>query len=324
RLNQLPPSRATQCAVVGFGSYAYPDFCQYALEVEAALKSQENCVLQDAAYLIHNKSYTSFQTWAHNWGDQLNLRLDLAPSLPTVKTKVSHFTVIQKQSIQDGFGDTFLLTLQANGVPFRSGDLLAIEPPEDPVERLYSIAKIQGNQVLLSVKRHEQGVCSNYLNRLGVADKLEAGIQSNKEFHFPERVPSATLISNGTGIAPFLGMIQEKRMHTEVYLYWGGRNSQSYALYEPWIAAALDRKSLDHIAVAYSREESPYAYVQDIVRNIQREIAERLHQGGVIMLCGSIGMQNAVLKLLEEICEKHTGEKLSYYQNRGQILMDCY
>ena len=223
--NQFTPPPSTQCAVVGFGSYAYPDFCQYALDVETALRKNENCILNHPAYLIHNQSYTSFTKWTQQWGEQLGLRLELSPQVSAKKSQPSHFTVSDKQIIQDGFGDTFLLTLQGNGVPFQSGDLLAIEPQDDPVERLYSIAKVQGNQVLLSVKRHEQGICSNFLYQLEQADTFEAGVQTNKAFHFPKGAPSVTLIANGTGIAPFLGMIQEKRPGTQVFLYWGGRNA---------------------------------------------------------------------------------------------------
>ena len=324
QFEQSPPTHKVHCAIVGFGSYAYPDFCQYAQDVEEALHKQENCLLNDPAYLIHNKSYTSFVTWAQNWGNELGLRLELPPAQASRKAKVSQLKVTQKAQVQDGFGDTFLLTLQANGVPFQSGDLLAIEPPEDPVARLYSIAKISPNQILLSIKRHKQGVCSNYLHQLSREDVLEAGIQPNKDFHFPSRVPTVTLIANGTGIAPFLGMIQEKRSGMEVYLYWGGRNTQSYTLYKPWIDAALANKGLDGLEIAYSREESQFSYVQDIVQQSQNPIAKRLNLGGVIMICGSIAMQNEVLKILEELCQNHADQTLSFYQNRGQILMDCY
>jgi len=42
------------------------------------------------------------------------------------------------------------------------------------------------------------------------------------------------------------------------------------------------------------------------------------------MICGSVFMQQAVLALLTEICKNHQLKNLSDYQNRGQLLMDCY
>ena len=322
--DQFTPPPSTRCAVVGFGSYAYPDFCQYALDVETALRKNENCILNHPAYLIHNQSYTSFTKWTQQWGEQLGLRLELSPQVSVKKSQPSHFTVSEKQIIQDGFGDTFLLTLQGNGVPFQSGDLLAIEPQDDPVERLYSIAKVHGNQILLSVTRHEQGICSNFLYQLEQADTFEAGVQTNKAFHFPKGAPSVTLIANGTGIAPFLGMIQEKHPGIQVFLYWGGRNTQSYEIYRPWIDAALKEGSLNGFEVAYSRQESAFTYVQEIVQASDRVLADRLSRGGIIMLCGSVGMQHDVLARLEKLCWEYTHKKLSFYQNKGQLLMDCY
>jgi sulfite reductase (NADPH) flavoprotein alpha-component len=42
------------------------------------------------------------------------------------------------------------------------------------------------------------------------------------------------------------------------------------------------------------------------------------------MICGSIAMQNKVLETLNEISITKLNKPLSYFQNKGQILMDCY
>ena len=64
--------------------------------------------------------------------------------------------------------------------------------------------------------------------------------------------------------------------------------------------------------------------MQDQLAKNATEIAGTLKTGGVIMICGSVFMQQAVLALLTEICKNHQLKNLSDYQNRGQLLMDCY
>ncbi len=77
---------------------------------------------------------------------------------------------------------------------------------------------------MLSIKKHQLGVCSSYLRQLRVGDFITSKIQQNKDFHFPNRAKEVILIANGTGIAPFLGMI-EKNNKTKVHLFWGGRTN---------------------------------------------------------------------------------------------------
>ena len=99
---------------------------------------------------------------------------------------------------------------------------------------------------------------------------------------------------------------------------------QSYEIYQPWIESAMKRGSLNGFEIAYSRQESAFTYVQEIVQASDRVLADRLSRGGIIMLCGSIAMQNDVVARLEKLCEAFTDKKLSYFQNKGQLLMDCY
>lgn len=319
-----PPSQAVNYAVVGFGSLAYPQFCQYALDVDAHLCTFPRCQAVDNPFLIHNKSYTSFQKWADKWGAKLGLHLELPPLETAKKGRTKRFHIEQKQRVEDSFDETFTLQLTATAQSFQSGDLLAITPPEDPVERLYSIAKLSDQRLLLSIKRHELGLCSNYLNRLPLGATIEARIDRNQHFHFPRKAPSVTLIANGTGMAPYLGMIREKKAKGFIDLYWGGRTQASYQLYKTWIEEALEQQMLQDFKMALSKEEWPYHYVQDIVKEVKDRLIDRLADGGVIMICGSVAMQNGVLEILQRACLTQKGIHLSTYLQKKQILMDCY
>ena len=322
---QHPPA-PMEYAVVGFGSLAYPDFCQFALDIDAALKGNDQYRACSKPFLIHNKSYTSFQTWANKWSAQVRLPLELPAQLAGKKVKLQPMTVIDREVVHDGYNETFLLRLKTgNSKSFQSGDLLAVYPPDDPIERQYSIARVPQGQILLSIKLHEQGLCSNYLRNLGPGDTLQAGVQHNKGFHLPSRARSVILIANGTGMAPFLGMIEDGGVSRRIDLFWGGRNHRSYSLYQSRIEKALAAGKLHSCRVALSQQaDHPHKYVQDLVKKEGYEIVEKLKEGGTIMICGSIAMQNGVLEVLEERCKEFLGIKLDHFQRRKQILMDCY
>ena len=325
--DQKPLIAPIHYTVVGFGSLAYPDFCKFALEVDDKLRRNENCTArQDQAFLIHNKSYTSFQTWADKWAGGLGLQLNLPAQIKAKKGLLFLMRVIDHRVVNDGFSETFLLQLNTGKQnKFQSGDLLAVYPPDDPLERLYSIARVSGNDILLSIKRHEKGICSNFLYRLEPGSTIRAGIQRNPGFHLPARSSSVIMIANGTGLAPFLGMIAEGAAGTPYDLYWGGRNSSSYDLYRDRIEKFLANGKLRSAETAFSRETaSDHKYVQDLIKKNSAKIAGQLQDGGAIMICGSVAMQNGVLDVLEQLCREHLENRLSYFQQRKQILMDCY
>ena len=75
--------------------------------------------------------------------------------------------------------------------------------------------------------------------------------------------------------------------------------------------------------MAYSREGEKQ-YVKDLLARDADFITKTLKEEGVVMLCGSLAMQNNVIELLETICTERNGKSISYYQSRGQVLMDCY
>ena len=61
-----------------------------------------------------------------------------------------------------------------------------------------------------------------YLCSLQNGDTVNASLDRNESFHFVPDAPSVWLIGNGTGIAPYLGMIEENKK-SSLKLIWGGR-----------------------------------------------------------------------------------------------------
>ncbi len=310
-------------AVLGFGSLMYPDYCKYAIDVEALLSKAHNFTSILPLFKINNQSAEAFKDWVNQWRDATQIDVKVKLPRPKVNFKsLKPFDVINTTAVN--IDNTFVIRLQPKRkVKFTSGDLLAIYPEADGIERLYSIAKIK-NDIVLSVKKHDLGVCSKYLSTLKPNDMIKAKIKRNPNFHFPRHAKEVIMISNGTGIAPFLGMINDNTHNVKTHLFWGGRAQESLVLYSKIIDIAFESKKLSSFHIAYSQEQEDKVYVQDLISEHATLVAEVLSNDGVIMICGAIAMQNRVLEIVERITLSVLNEPLSTFENNEQIKMDCY
>jgi len=325
KLQQIKITKPFTCHVIGLGSFSYPKFCEFAKSIHSQILLQDKInVPSESPLLIHNQNYEQFRQWVLKWATSLNLNLEIQNELSPRKLKETSFKVIDKQGIIDEYDETFKLTLKAkNRRKFVPGDLLGITPPNETAERLYSIGKNANGDLLLSIKKHSHGICSNYLNDLKPNQELNVRIKKNKDFHLPKKAKHIILIANGTGIAPFLGMIHQKTKASKS-LYWGTRTKTSEELYRPQILEALQKETLQQYDVAFSKEENPTIYVQDLIEKDEKKIAKTLASGGIIMICGSITMRNDIFVLLEKICYRNELHSIEVYKKKEQILTDCY
>ncbi|TDG36504.1 FAD-binding oxidoreductase [Pedobacter changchengzhani] len=308
-------------SVVGFGSHGYPDFCKFGYEVNNVLSQQNWAEPLVEIHCVNDRSPGDFTKWATLWAQNSDILLDnLTESLKVKPVKTQIFDVIEKKiSVQEE--PSFLIKLRPRkNTKFRSGDLLTIFPANDYRERQYSIGKI-GNDLQLSVKLHQNGLGSGFLRQLEIGQAINATLVNNKHFHFPLKAKKVIMVSNGTGIAPFLGMIDEYGSEKEIHLYCGFRDENSFNLYESILNTELQK--VKKINIAYSRSHQKQ-YVKDLLFKDADFIHTILKNGGVIMLCGSLNMQKDVIDWLEIVCEQKAGKSVSYYQARGKLLMDCY
>ncbi|MDI9363693.1 MAG: PepSY domain-containing protein [Flavobacterium sp.] len=312
-----------QFAVLGFGSRVYPEYCKYAYDAHALLAAQAWAAPMLEVHLVNDKSPDQFKIWLDAWTEKAGLpAIDLPAYLHLQPKGLQSFKVVSKTTSSHA-DEPFLITLKPIGkATFTSGDLLAIYPAKDYRERLYSIGKI-GKHIQLSVKQLPNGLGSKFLYQLSNNNTLEARVISNTHFHVPSAATTVVMIANGTGIAPFLGMIDAHTKHNAYHLYFGCRTQQTYAMYKTAINAAIDSKQLAQIQVAYSRE-GKQQYVTNLLAADADFIANTLDSKGVLMLCGSLAMQQSVIEILATICAAHTNHALQYYQAQGQILTDCY
>ena len=319
--NDTIPLNPLKFAVVAFGSTSFQDFCQFGVDVDSWLESSDYFERFIPLVKVDNQSEHDFQDFNSLWDSAINndLKIDYQQNEDKSK-KTNEFTIVSNQEIPSD--KTHLIKLTPNDkIKFQSGDLLSVFTNDEENPRQYSIARI-GDDILLSIKKHEKGICSNYLCNLREGNTINASVEYNKSFHFVKNAPSVWMIGNGTGVAPFLGMIEENtRAHLK--LIWGGRYDSSFDLYKPFVEKAIDKGLMDGYDLALSRTGKKQ-YVQNILANKQLEVSNALESGSVFMICGSIKMESSVLKILDEITNNQLDKPLSYFQKNGQILKDCY
>lgn len=323
-VNRIPQNQKIGYSVVGFGSKSYPDFCEYALQVDNLLAEQNWAERQLKLYTVNDKSAEEFTYWVADWANLNTVALATAPSLYGQKLpKLKKLKVIERAEYTSDKAITFRINLKFSAFSnFQSGDLLAIYPKNNSVERFYSVGKVN-NMVQLIVRLHPNGLGSQFLYDLQRNDELKARLIKNSHFHFPKKASKIALISNGTGIAPFLGMLEENKRKQETHLYCGFRNENE-------LVNSYSEISKNHIAngklksfhLALSRQNSPQ-YVMDLILRDQEFFLNLLKNKGVIMICGALKMQRDVESVLTCICEKD-GTDFQTFKASGQILGDCY
>lgn len=323
-LEKFPQTNKVNFSVVGFGSTKYKDFCAFAYKIHQLLadKSWANPLL--SVYTVNDKSANDFVSWVKDWSKANEIPLSVTSAVYQQKTsKQKTFKVVKKTTVSND-NQTFQITLKTNSrTAFQSGDLLAIYPATDQTERFYSIAKIKNN-IHLVIKLHQNGLGSQFLHDLSVNGELQAAVISNKSFHFPKKASKIIMIANGTGIAPFLGLIKENKSKIPTHLYAGFRNQNDITnAYKVFLQDEIKQKKLTGFHFAFSRVDQA-EYVMNSIERDAELFAETLDNKGIIMICGSLNMQKDVEQVLDRICLERNNKPFNFYKENNQIKTDCY
>ena len=308
-------------SVLGFGSRNYPDFCQFAIDVDEALSARNNARRQTEIGFVDRQSQADFDDWKDLWCS--HNKILKTQSIIKEVNGYEDFRVVQISNPEQHPKLTFRLKLKSKeSISFVSGDLLAIKIETEGQERLYSVGRGSNNEIILYIKVHPFGVYSHYLSNLELNDRVNARIISNEKFHAPSKFRSLIMIANGTGIAPFIGMAMENDLKGKIHLFWGGNSEDDYGLYKKDLLELKNESKINSIRTIFS--ENKNRYVQELISDHDTFIGKELKNGSTIMICGSLAMGRAVLDQLNTICKTQNLEELAYYQNKAQIKMDCY
>lgn len=215
-----------------------------------------------------------------------------------------------------------VLAFGATMFPILEGQSIGILPPGTRDDgrphdmRLYSIAsardgeKRNANNVALTVKRAEGGLCSNYLCDLKVGDQVQVVGPFGATFLMPDD-PSADIlmVCTGTGSAPFRAFTERRRRAApgapgRMLMYFGARTPEELPYFGPLqkVPETLLQKEL-----VFSRlPGQPKEHVQDRMRGQAERIQEFLKgPRSHVFICGLKGMEAGVEAAFAEICTAH-------------------
>ncbi|MGR3572534.1 PepSY domain-containing protein [Brevirhabdus sp.] len=308
RLADMADRPAWSYAVLGFGDRAFAHYCQFAKDVDAALDAQGIRRALEPA-LINRQSPQAFATWGNDLARILGTTLTLRHEIELPPTE--ELTLISRTLYgEDVQAPTAVLRFRRDAGPrpaawrrllgagrapvFGPGDLLGILPPGSQVPRYYSLSSAASADVAeICVRRQIGGECSGMLHAMEPGDTISAFVKENPEFSPVPGGKPVIMVSAGTGIAPFVGMIRSNAARRELHLFWGGRSRRSDFLYEDTLNQCLEADRLARLETAFSRDHDR-AYVQDKLRGDAERLVALLRAGASVMVCGGDAMAQAV------------------------------
>lgn len=192
------------------------------------------------------------------------------------------------------------------------------------------VALVKYRTVLRKVR---VGLCSRFLDPLAPgASVLATHKPSLTGFHGPKnaRRPLCAL-ATGTGIAPVHALIQERlRLKAagtsmgRTLLFFGNRaRDKDFFFEKEWSDARSDDF---HLFTAFSRDQRQKVYVQDVIRQQAKEVAQLAQQDAIFVVCGgsskmATACREAVIDSLvtEGICStqdeaREHSQKLTWWQ----------
>ncbi|MFG2616502.1 molybdopterin-dependent oxidoreductase [Streptomyces sp. NPDC048507] len=202
--------------------------------------------------------------------------------------------------------------------------------------RLYSISSsplAHPGEVRLTVSvvrytnhlgRGRKGVCSTYLADCADDGPVQVFVQRSPHFRPPaDSATPAVMIGPGTGVAPFIGFLEDRRArgHTGAnWLFFGEQRAATDFYYREELEAFLASGHLDRLDVAFSRDQRNKVYVQDRMREHGPRLWRWLQDGAHLYVCGDAGrMAKDVDRALHEIVAAHgamTAEAAASYVRR--------
>ncbi len=190
--------------------------------------------------------------------------------------------------------------------------------------RLYSISSsplTDPHQVSLtvSVVRYEnlrgkprQGVCSPFLADAEPGTEVPVHVQRSPHFRPPaDPVTPMVMVGPGTGVAPFVGFLEERRARGHRgpnWLFFGEQHRATDFYYQEELTALLSDGTLSRLDTAFSRDQRAKVYVQDRMREHGPLLWSWLRDGAHFYVCGDASrMAKDVDNALKDIATLHGG-----------------
>lgn len=190
--------------------------------------------------------------------------------------------------------------------------------------RLYSISSsplTDPHQVSLTVSvvryenlqgRPRNGVCSPFLADAAPDALVSVTVQRAAHFRPPASPDTPmVMVGPGTGVAPFIGFLEERRARRHRgpnWLFFGEQHRATDFYYEDELAAFRDDGTLTRLDTAFSRDQRAKVYVQDRMREHGAKLWAWLQDGAHFYVCGDAArMAKDVEQALRDIAVTHGG-----------------
>ena len=153
-----------------------------------------------------------------------------------------------------------------------------------------------------------------------IRDRVEVEIKNNPTFKLPaDSSTPIVMIAAGTGIAPFVGFMQQRAHQSEkgeqlgkALMFFGETTRKEHCLFcaefESW-----QKQGLVENYCAFSREQDEKVYVQHKLQEQAEELWSCLQQGAHIYVCGS---QDRLAVAVKEVM-------LTIFQQQGGLTPDA-
>jgi len=190
--------------------------------------------------------------------------------------------------------------------------------------------------------RQHQGLASGMLANLKEGDQCMGYIHElSSNFRLPTQAKTPIImVGPGTGLAPFMGFLQERRVLKdrgldlgESVLFFGCRSASYDFIYEKDLKGFENDGILSNLFVAFSRDNpEKKVYVQDLIAREKELMWRLLSAGAVIYVCGDAAtmapdVRKAFSKIISD-CSSKTQEEadkyLEHLQQSNRYLEDVW
>ncbi|XP_043909715.1 NADPH--cytochrome P450 reductase [Protopterus annectens] len=244
-------------------------------------------------------------------------------------------------------------------------DLPSLHPPVDHLcellprlqARYYSIAsssKVHPNSIHIcavvveyktKTDRLNKGVATNWLkNKVPCDNGFKSTVPMyvrKSQFRLPFKYSTPVImIGPGTGIAPFMGFIQERawlkeqgKEVGETVLYYGCRHEKEDYLYQEELEQYQKNGVLTQLNVAFSRDQPQKVYVQHLLKNNKEHLWKLIHTDNAhIYVCGDArnmarDVQNTFYDIVSELGSMSRDQAVDYIKKlmtKGRYSSDVW
>src|SRR5690606_32505546 len=137
---------------------SYEKYCAYAEEVFTVFAQQTWATPITQLYTVNDRISNEFVLRAQDWSKNTTFNISTTPAVYNSKTPNLKQSKVLEKTVVSNSNSTFKIILKPlKKSKFESGDLLAIYPQNNHIERLYSIGESENNIQLL-VKLYPDGL----------------------------------------------------------------------------------------------------------------------------------------------------------------------